>query len=703
MYGIVVSIELASVLMLLVLSLIAGSKASKLVFHGSNDRLRIRSRKLLWWAVYVSVAACAVVGCVAILAVRMGPIFWIDRVALHIPLVGVPVLFVWFSSVPKLINLYKDTKKEADGPVDGTLRSRASHASLVAPFQLLALGALTTFYFVLVPPIPFEWLDAAIPVSLFALLSVALWTMHRRRSERAGRSDAALKLRSWPIRALRNVGVLVIAAAVAAPFFVSAMNASRLPAELDMGTGVADYGGGAAPAGGGQHDHTAHAAGKPASTSASTVSVTQLTGPRTGKPDRQYTLTAEKKTVRLSSGKEVDAWTYNGQIPGPELRMKEGELVEVTLINKDIDDGVTIHWHGLDVPNAEDGVAGATQNAVMPGETYTYRFLAEQVGTFWYHSHQHSKEAVQKGLFGALVVEPRQPQAKDLKDITVITHVWRGAGFAIGSSDTVERMSIAAGTPVRIRLINTDDWVRQTYTLIGTEFQVAAIDGTDLNKPGTLQNTRLELLTGGRYDVTFTMPDGPVFLSVGEGKKLGLFMSPDGSGDIPSSPPTVPFEPEHYGSPAPTPFDADSRFDREFTMILDNKLGFYNGVFSSYDTINGAVFPNTPMFVVKEGDLVKTTIVNRGSVDHPMHLHGHHMLVLSRNEERVSGSPWWSDTLDVAPGETYEVAFRADNPGIWMDHCHNLQHAAAGMTMHLMYEGVTTPFMIGSATSNHPE
>jgi FtsP/CotA-like multicopper oxidase with cupredoxin domain len=106
---------------------------------------------------------------------------------------------------------------------------------------------------------------------------------------------------------------------------------------------------------------------------------------------------------------------------------------------------------------------------------------------------------------------------------------------------------------------------------------------------------------------------------------------------------------------------------------------------------------------VREGDLVKTTFVNRSFMDHPMHLHGHHVLVLSRNGERVSGSPWWSDTLNVAPGESYEVAFRADNPGIWMDHCHNLDHAAEGMTMHLGYEGVTTPFEAGRATGNRPE
>lgn len=138
-------------------------------------------------------------------------------------------------------------------------------------------------------------------------------------------------------------------------------------------------------------------------------------------------------------------------------------------------------------------------------------------------------------------------------------------------------------------------------------------------------------------------------------------------------------------------------------MILDNKLGFYNRNLDFLYTLNGEVFPNTPMLMVKEGDLVKTTIVNRGNVEHPMHLHGHHVLVLSRNGKPSTGSPWWSDTLAVLPGETYEVAFAANNPGLWMDHCHNLVHAAAGMTMHLMYEGVTTPFSVGSGTINHPE
>jgi FtsP/CotA-like multicopper oxidase with cupredoxin domain len=147
----------------------------------------------------------------------------------------------------------------------------------------------------------------------------------------------------------------------------------------------------------------------------------------------------------------------------------------------------------------------------------------------------------------------------------------------------------------------------------------------------------------------------------------------------------------------------DSKFDREFVMVLDNKAGFYDGKLNFVFTINGKVFPDTPMFMVREGELIKTKFVNRSFLDHPMHLHGHHMLVLTHSGKPLDGTPWWTDTLNVAPGDTYEVAFRADNPGIWMDHCHNLEHAAVGMSMHLAYEGVTTPYEVGHGSVNHPE
>ena len=89
------------------------------------------------------------------------------------------------------------------------------------------------------------------------------------------------------------------------------------------------------------------------------------------------------------------------------MRVTEGDLVDVTLVNRDIAGGVTIHWHGVDVPNAEDGVAGVTQDAVLPGGSFRYRFVADDAGTYWYHTHQAASDGVQRGLFWVLIVQPR--------------------------------------------------------------------------------------------------------------------------------------------------------------------------------------------------------------------------------------------------------------------------------------------------------
>lgn len=687
MFSILGNIVLGCAFLIILLAWISGSKAARLLYGGSAERLNRKTRKQMVWAAYITLPSLAFIITTFVIIQSMTPVFWEDRVLLHLPLTVIPLLTIWLLAMPRLWKLWRQTHK-SNGPLSPELRRKAAHPLIIVPFQMLALGGVTLFYFLLVTPVPLQLSSAVIPILIWLAATAAVWVVHDRRWKKLSRLDTVVVYQPWR-RRLRALGIFCVAAGLAGvAMFIESQN-SKLPAIMNMAEGEMDFGGGTELA------HDAQGG----------LSVAMLTGPREGTPDRKFTLTAEKKTVTLSSGKTVDAWTYNGQLPGPELRMKQGELVEVTLINRDIEEGATIHWHGLNVPNAEDGVAGVTQDAVLPGEKHVYQFIAEQTGTFWYHSHQESQEAVSKGMFGPLIVEPAAaPVDTDpVEDITAMTHVWDGAGFAIGSYDTLQRKKVTPGTPVRLRLIHTQDWVRQKYVLTGTTFQVAAIDGTELNKPEDLRNTHVILSTGGRADLTFIMPDHPVYLSVGDNNKLGILLSRDGTGEIPDVPKTELFEPISYGTPAKTPVDANSDFDREFEMILDNKMSFYDGQFNSLYTINGKVFPDTPMFMVQEGDLVKTTIVNRGAVDHPMHLHGHHMLVLSHNGVASTGSPWWSDTLDVVPGDTYEVAFVANNPGLWMDHCHNLTHAADGMSMHLMYEGITTPYTVGSDTVNHPE
>lgn len=712
MFSLLTHMEQSFLFLLLLFSLIAANKASKLIYSRTELELHRKARKLRFWTVFLTIWATASIASDIALATLTHPVLWLDRLLIHAPLALLSVLGLWLLAWPRLKMLLQRTAAVSDQALDTARRRHATDPALVATFKLVVLLSAGNVYFVLSPPVPFNLFEIATPITTLLFLGTLIWMHQSNRNGAAAASDAITVYRPWTRRA-RMTGVFAASCAVLSVPLLLAMDSSKLPDRLNMAVGSADYGFirdedgklvKADPLSSEQeHEHGALPA---VAATNGDVPVTELSGPKEGQADRTFELTAKKAQVQLSSGKVIDAWTYNSEIPGPELRVQEGDLVEVTLRNEDIEDGVTLHWHGLDVPNAEDGVAGATQEAVMLGESHTYRFIAVQVGTFWYHSHQHSKEAVEKGLFGALIVERAEDASSVLPsdDIVVLTHIWDGAGTAVGSYDTLLRKAVQPGANVKLRLINTDNWVRRTYTLTGTSFKVTAVDGADLNKPGELNNVSLELTTGGRYDVEFTMPEHPVYLSVDGNPERGILMSADGKGDVPkASPPSQSFDPLSYGEAAPTPFDADSRFDREFKMILDNRLAFYNGTPALYDTINGKVFPETPMFMVKEGELVKTTIVNRSAVDHPMHLHGHHMLVLSRNGEASTGSPWWSDTLDVAPGDVYEVAFLANNPGLWMDHCHNLVHAAAGMTMHLMYEGITSPFEIGAGSHNHPE
>src|SRR3982751_2779109 len=164
--------------------------------------------------------------------------------------------------------------------------------------------------------------------------------------------------------------------------------ASLVPSTYSvMDMGRPDFGGGPA------HDHGAAA-----------HSVADLTGPASGEPDVELELAARQESFELAGGEPIVGYTLNGTSPGPALEVHQGDLVQVTLLNVDVADGVALHWHGVDVPNAEDGVAGVTQDAVPPGGQHVYRFVAADAGTYWYHSHQVSHAQVKGGLFGTLVV-----------------------------------------------------------------------------------------------------------------------------------------------------------------------------------------------------------------------------------------------------------------------------------------------------------
>ncbi|GAA6527982.1 multicopper oxidase family protein [Intrasporangium sp. DVR] len=446
----------------------------------------------------------------------------------------------------------------------------------------------------------------------------------------------------------------------------------------------------------------AHGAHVGRARSRQTVSIADLRGAATPSVTgrvREHVLTAVRANVRLPSGRTVEAWTFDGSLPGPALVVDEGDVLRVTLRNRDIDQGVTLHWHGYDVACGEDGVPDLTQRVVAPGEEFGYQFRTDQVGTYWFHTHSVSHIGVRKGLYGTLVVRPRattlRRRAAEL-DLTVPIHSLEGV-LLLGGSDVRTYRDAETGTRVRLRVVNTDSSAHR-IALVGTSFRVAAVDGRDLNEPGEVTGRALTVPAGGRRDLVLDMPAAVVSLVVDDRDTGGLRLAPpcrrvpDMKADTSG---WAELDLLHYGGVCPPPFDA-SRPDRSFELVLDRGLALSDGAPVLAYKVNGAAY-TIPAQVVQYGDVVRFTVVNRSLEVHPWHLHGHPVLVLLRNGTRPTGSPLLVDTFDVLPGEVWEVAFRATNRGIWMNHCHNLPHADQGMMLHLAYDGVESPFAGGHA------
>lgn len=485
--------------------------------------------------------------------------------------------------------------------------------------------------------------------------------------------------------------------------------------------------------------------------------------PSQGTPVDKFTLTAEAKTVTLATGKAVKAMTYNGTAPGPLLTVRQGDLVEVTVRNN-LSVPITVHWHGIAVPGAEDGVPGLTQNPIASGSTYVYKFVAIDAGTYWYHSHVNSAEEVGEGLYGGIVVLPKtQTTPPPDKDYTLLLHEWSTSslsssngmsgmgttgGMKMNSTNDLGSMNMSVpnlrtngfqvtgtdhsavnemgnmydaytmnqtasgqtmldakpGQTVRLRLINTGN-MTHLMTLVGTSFKVVAMDGQDISNPTLINNKLLPIGAAERYDVEFTMPkNGNVQLVSGDpnatermelratiGESMSVNMG--AMSDIPNVQNEPWFNFTNYGSgnaASRTMFSLNQHFDKSFNMTLGVAMGKNDMEY----TINGKAYPNVPPFVVNTGDTVKVHIENKTTYIHPMHLHGHDFQVLTRDGKPLTGSAVYLDTLEVLPGETYDIAFKANNPGLWLFHCHDLHHASAGMDVVLQYAGVSDPYNV---------
>ena len=409
---------------------------------------------------------------------------------------------------------------------------------------------------------------------------------------------------------------------------------------------------------------------------------------------------------------ETAVWCYGGSVPGPEIRVRQGDRLRVVLHNG-LGEDTTIHWHGLRLPNAMDGVPGLTQPPVRPGESFAYEFDAVDAGTFWYHPHSNSLEQVGRGLYGVLVVEEGEPALRVDRDVTWVLDDWRmtqeaqlAGGFdnahdmshggRLGNAATVNgairsEFAVRSGERIRLRLVNAAN-----ARIFALEFPdhrpvVVALDGQPV-EPHEPEGGRTVLGPGMRADIVLDAagePGGrtPVIDAFYRNREYRLLDLAYASGPLRAEPPAWP-----VGLPPnPLPKPGLEGALRLETMFTGGAMG--GAVMAEMGGSMGPVGPRSfwfvngeaasggipePAAVLRRGQSCIVAMTNATAWHHPMHLHGHAFRVLSRNGKPAARREW-RDTVLLDPRETVEIAFVGDNPGDWLFHCHVLGHQASGM------------------------
>lgn len=226
-----------------------------------------------------------------------------------------------------------------------------------------------------------------------------------------------------------------------------------------------------------------------------------VAGSRFADPDVEINLTADVVQWEVLDGEFVEVWGYNGQYPGPEIRVKVGDKVRINLTNN-LPEATTIHWHGLEVPNDQDGVPGITQPDIPSGGSWTYEFVAPKAGTAMYHTHSNTFKQLSKGLFGAFIVEPREGLPQYDREYTLLLHEINGFYTINGHSfpKTLEDslLKIKTGERILVRMINAGQ-LHHPMHLHGHQFNVVQLDSNPLASPMVV-NTQ-DIAPGQTVDV----------------------------------------------------------------------------------------------------------------------------------------------------------------------------------------------------------
>ncbi|EPX82137.1 multicopper oxidase family protein [Salipiger mucosus] len=407
----------------------------------------------------------------------------------------------------------------------------------------------------------------------------------------------------------------------------------------------------------------------------------------------------------------TEVWGYGGTAPGPVLRAPQGGRLERRLVNG-LPQATTIHWHGIRIDNAMDGVPGLTQEAVPPGAQFDYAFDLPDAGTYWYHAHERSTEQVARGLHGALIVEEPETPDVDRDEVLVLddwlvspetaqldpefesmhdrSHAGRRGNLITTNGAFAWQAEVRRHERLRLRLINASNARIFVLSVQGLEGWVMAQDGMPLEAPEPLPR-EIVLAPAQRVDLFVDVVAEP-------GAQAGLLRLDDDDTFRPQAVFSVSGaagasrrEPPRALPPNPRQAKPDLEGARRLTLNMEGgamgglqqavyegeRLGFRDlarrNLFWSF---NGTVgMTDAPLAELDRGEMVTLKIVNDTAFPHAMHLHGMHFRTVGADGTQGP----MRDTVLSVPGEPVTLAFVADNPGDWLLHCHMLGHAASGM------------------------
>jgi FtsP/CotA-like multicopper oxidase with cupredoxin domain len=324
--------------------------------------------------------------------------------------------------------------------------------------------------------------------------------------------------------------------------------------------------------------------------------------------------------------------------PGPALRLRRGEELRVRLHN-DTAEPTAIHWHGVRLVNAMDGVPGLTQTPVAPGATFDYRFAVPDAGTFWYHAPVTMTGERLRGPFGSLQVDEREPVAVDRDHLLLVDDR--------PTADLAGDLRLRRNERLRLRLINATGRLLR-LRLERLSAWVMAIDGQP-SEPFQARDGRVALGPGNRVDL-FSVAT----LAAGQTAAL---MAEDERGErallwLPHSE-QPPLRPAPLPAPGPLPSNG-----------LPERMDFRSALRPELSIGTERTTDAAPLFRARRGSTVVLACANREDEPRVLHVHGHSFRLLDRLDD--GWKPFWLDTAVVPPRQTQRIAFVADNPGKWL-------------------------------------